>query len=72
MESIQGQGSTSTAGIVALSACGSQQQQQPQPPPSHMITHQTIQVRPGAPVTPGKSVPAIHIRQEGGKFIYCY
>ncbi|XP_068226885.1 BRCA2-interacting transcriptional repressor EMSY isoform X8 [Palaemon carinicauda] len=30
-------------------------------PPSHLMTHQTIQVRPGPPVTPGK---AIQIRQE--------
>ncbi|XP_068226879.1 BRCA2-interacting transcriptional repressor EMSY isoform X3 [Palaemon carinicauda] len=37
-------------------------------PPSHLMTHQTIQVRPGPPVTPGK---AIQIRQEatGAKII---
>ncbi|XP_042223773.1 BRCA2-interacting transcriptional repressor EMSY-like isoform X6 [Homarus americanus] len=32
-------------------------------PPGHMMTHQTIQVRPGTPATPGKA--AIQIRQEG-------
>ncbi|XP_042868571.1 BRCA2-interacting transcriptional repressor EMSY-like isoform X3 [Penaeus japonicus] len=31
--------------------------------PTHLMTHQTIQVRPGTPVTPGKT--AIQIRQEG-------
>lgn len=32
-------------------------------PSGHMMTHQTIQVRPGNPVAPGKA--AIQIRQEG-------
>ncbi|KAK7072800.1 hypothetical protein SK128_019848 [Halocaridina rubra] len=32
-------------------------------PPGHLMTHQTIQVRPSTPVTPGKA--AIQIRQEG-------
>ncbi|CAL4102690.1 unnamed protein product, partial [Meganyctiphanes norvegica] len=32
-------------------------------PQPHLLTHQTIQVRPGTPVTPGKN--AIQIRQEG-------
>nr|XP_045624212.1 flocculation protein FLO11-like [Procambarus clarkii] len=34
-------------------------------PPGHMMTHQTIQVRPSTPVAAGKA--AIQIRQEGSK-----
>ncbi|XP_066941820.1 BRCA2-interacting transcriptional repressor EMSY isoform X2 [Macrobrachium rosenbergii] len=48
---------------------GSSTQSSHNVPPGHLMTHQTIQVRPGTPVAPGKA--AIQIRQEttGAKII---
>lgn len=49
-------------GQGVLGSLGSQHA--PGIPQPHLLQHQTIQVRPGTPVTPGKT--AIQIRQEGG------